>query len=206
MTLALDDGRTYAMKGSDLSDDHGGVIFWNDWAVYNILYPFVLFHGHQEMKPKELIQLWNTPAANGEQPAFLVRVDGKLCYPLNPAGPNAKPQTTNFRNSIVAITLGYADGRSYSLSNVELTDERSGVLLWQDFAVNNMLVPFYAMNTSLPTTPGDVVRLWNSNCHASAQGQNHTSLQGNAASSVVQEMPAFLVKPQCIPQYSLAVQ
>jgi hypothetical protein len=201
LTLALNDGRTYTLKGDDLADDHGGVIFWNDWAVYNILYPFVLFQGNKGMKPKDLVRLWNGAAANGEQPAFLVRVNGKLCYPLNPAAPNASPQGTLFRSAIVAITLGYADGRSYSLTDLELNDERSGVLFWQDFAVNHMLVPFYAMNTTLPTTPGDVIRLWNSNCHASAQGQNNAS-----AASVVSEMPGFLVKPMCVPRYSLADQ
>ncbi|HJW73707.1 MAG TPA: hypothetical protein VJ486_12840 [Geothrix sp.] len=201
LVLALNDGRTYALKGDDLADDHGGVIFWNDWAVYNILYPFVLFQGDKGMKPKDLVRLWNGAAANGEQPAFLVRVNGKLCYPLNPAAPNASPQGTIFRSAVVAITVGYADGRSYSLTDLELNDERSGVLFWQDFSVNHMLVPFYAMNTTLPTTPGDVVRLWNSSSHASAQGQGNA-----AAASVVSEQPGFLVKPACVPAYSLAVQ
>jgi hypothetical protein len=201
LTMALEDGRTYSLRSEDLSDDQGGVIFWGDWAVYNILFPFCIFHGDQGMKPKDLVHLWNAPAPNGEQPAFILRSGKKFCYPLNPAVPGASTQGTTFRSKVVAVTVGYADGRRYSLNNLELYDERSGVMFWKDFSVNHMLVPFYAMSSGLPTTPGDVISLWNGSRPTASSGPSLS-----AATMTVREQPGFLLKPQCIPQYSMAAE
>ncbi|HEX9080627.1 MAG TPA: hypothetical protein VF768_00025 [Holophagaceae bacterium] len=196
LTVVLDDGRTYNLSPSELSDARGGALFWNDWAVYNLLFPYCLFHAGPGPKPEALIRAWNGPAANGELPAFLVFSGGEVSYPLNPAAPGTMPWGMPFRCQVASITVGLADGRSYSLSDLELRDARSGVLLWTDFAVNRLLVPFYARNTSLPTNPGDVIQLWNTARPAIRAGA--ASLQAST------EAPAFLVKPLCIPRYPLA--
>lgn len=200
LTLTLEDGRTYALKSDELADDQGGAVFWGDWAVYNILFPYAIFHGDPGLRPKDLVHLWNAPAPNGEQPAFLVRSGHKFCYPLNPAAPDASLFGTTFRNKVVAITIGFADGRSYSLNSLELYDERSGVLFWQDHSVHNMLVPFYAMSRGLPTSAGDVIRLWN-------EGRNLSPHGGNGPGTTLKKataLPGFLVKPLCMPRDPLA--
>lgn len=200
LTIALDDGRTYALKSDDLADDQGGAIFWGDWAVYHILFPYAIFRGDPGLKPKDLVHLWHAPAPNGEQPAFILRSGNKFCYPLNPAGPDASLHGTTFRNKVVAITIGLSDGRNYSLNSLELYDERSGVLFWRDHSVHNMLVPFYAMSKGLPTSPGDVIRLWHGSSRTASPGLNAAGITSNK----VTELPAFLVKPLCMPRDPLA--
>jgi hypothetical protein len=196
LTLVLDDGRAYSLSPAELNGPIGGALFWNDWAVYNLLFPFCLFQNGPAPRPEDLIRIWNGPAADGELPAFLLYSGGKVYYPLNPAAPGTVPQAAFFRAAVAAITLSLADGRTYSLSDLELHDARSGVRLWTDFAVNRMLVPFYARNTSLPTSPTEVLSLWNTPLEH----------QGVTAGQPTTESPAFLLKPLCIPEYPLAGQ
>jgi len=194
ITLTLDDGRGYAVSPQQLADPKGGAIFWGTWAVTNILAPHFMFEPQDGVSARSVMDLWTAPGASGQLPAFLVNTAAGPVYPLDPGGPQAIAGSA-LRPQVQAILVGFADGRTLALNQLALTDGRSGVLIWNDFAVASLFIPFYLMNPSLPTRPGDVLRLWNQPVTAPGQAKK-------AASAV--ELPAYMVKPQCMPQYPVA--
>ncbi len=137
------------------------------------------------------------PSPSGELPAFLIKPQCIPSYPLNPEGPSAFPVGPAHRPKVRAIVLSYQDGREYTLTDRELNDGKSGVLFWGDYAVKNMLVPFYMLTRGLATTPGDVLKLWNTPLRPKTLGK------AAADSGDDFELPGFLLKPQCIPSYPL---
>lgn len=110
----------------------------------------------------------------------------------------------NPRPAAVSIQVGLEDGRSYYLTQEELYDSKSGVLFWGDNAVKNILVPFYVFAANLPTSPSDVLNLWDTTQASSASASATSSKSISATMSASRgELPAFLVKPRCIPGYPL---
>lgn len=194
LTLTLNDGRAYTLSARELKAARGGALFWGDWAVANLLVPFYFFSRHEDLTAFSVIQHWWTPGPSGELPAFLIQTPKGPVYPLDPGGPAAwaRPFQPAHRPLVVHLLVGYEDGRSCALSEAALRDPKSGVLLWNDFAVNHLLVPFYASAKSLPTSPADVVRVWNT--PTPTFGNNQKIAQP-------EELPGFLIKPRCIPAY-----
>lgn len=193
--IQLEDGRSFRLNQDDLALDRGGVIFWGDWAVYNLLVPFYSYHPDLPTKAADVVRLWNTPSASGELPAFLIKPQ---CIPQNPVAPVQATSTSSakpWRPRILTLQVTLEDGRVHTLSRNDLDEPRSGVLFWSDFAVENILVPFYAHVKGLPTSATDAFNLWHGNAKGGPAGFTTTPAE---------EKPAFLIKPQCIPQYPLA--
>lgn len=192
LVLRLDDGRSYGLSAQELADAEGGAVFWNDWAVVNLLMPFALHSRRSPWASDSVLRLWFTPGPSGELPPFLLQTaDGPRC-PLDSDGPT---KGSAFRRTqVVQILVGYEDGRVRLLQGEDLNDRRSGVMVWNDTAVANLLLPFYLKARSLPTRADDVLRTWT------------TPIATTQKSSLVAtaELPGFLVKPRCIPYYPAA--
>ncbi|MFZ1614618.1 MAG: hypothetical protein WAT51_10625 [Holophaga sp.] len=194
MTIGLEDGRSYALSSQQISEPLGGAIFWGDWAVVNLLLPQYSFRPLNLMNAERVLRLWYTPGASGHLPAFLVNTADGPIYPLDhPAEGwvwNVPP-----RPRVARINVGYSDGRNFTLSEYALRDPKSGVMVWTDFAVANLLIPFYRSARHLPTRPEDVMRIWH---------QPSSSLRRGLKAEEPQtlELPGFLVKPACIPSYA----
>ena len=195
LVIALEDGRSYALSAQELAEPMGGAIFWGDWAVSNLLVPQYLCRPRSPMNAAEVMRLWFTVGASGELPAFLVHTLAGPVYPLDPGGPKESGWVFSFRPrpQVAQITVGYADGRMFTLSERILRDSKSGVMVWTDFAVANLLIPFYRGERHLPTRPEDVMRTWNQPVAAPSRKGLVEEL----------EFPGFLVKPACIPSYPL---
>ena len=191
ITLRLDDGRGYTVSPQQLADPRGGAIFWGTWAVSNILVPHYMFEPQEGQSASSVMKLWAAPGASGQLPAFLVNTSDGPVYPLDPGGPQAANAAAQ-RPQVTAIHIRFADGRSLALNQLALTDGRSGVLIWNDFAVASLFIPFYLMNPSLPTRPYDVLKTWN---------QPVTAPGTPAKTGATPELAAYMVKPQCMPQY-----
>ena len=191
LTITLDDGRTYSVTPQQLADPQGGAVFWGDWAVANILVPHHANEPRVSLSPSDVHNLWNHPGASGQLPAFLLNTAGGPVYPLDPGGPTGR--NSGPRPQIQSIQVGYADGRSHFLSQLALRDGRSGVIVWNDFAVATLFIPFYFLNPGLPTRPYDVLRIWNQPVAPVA-----------STSTAATELPAYMVKPQCMPIYPSA--
>jgi len=205
LVIQLDNGQKYSLSKKELKDKKGGVIFWGDWAVYNLLVPYHFFN-RQNVGPDDVIRLWTMPGRSGQLPGFLVLTADGPIYPLDPGGPNLAPTVFSYnpRPAAISVQVGLEDGRSYYLSQEELYDGKSGVLFWGDNAVKNILVPFYVFAANLPTSPTDVLNLWDTTQAASAPA-SATSAKSISATMTASrsELPAFIVKPRCIPGYPL---
>lgn len=200
LVIGLEDGRSYSLTQKELNDPKGGAIFWGDWAVTHLLVPEAYFNKKFKGSAEDLFRLWFTPGRSGELPAFLVQTGSGAAYPLDPGGPDRHTDSFGraLRPRIQSILVGYADGRRIPMSELALRDEKSGILLWSDYAVSNILLPFYLSAKDLPTSPEDVMRIWNQPSPAP------TSASAPASRSMVMtpnELPAYLVKPMCIPSY-----
>ncbi len=191
LTIALEDGRSYSLSTEQLQAPKGGAIFWGDWAVINLLLPQYSFRPLNFVNAERVLRLWFTPGPSGQLPAFLVNTPQGPIYPLAEAAPQGWIAPRYSRPRVAHIAVGYADGRCLSLSEFALRDPKSGVMVWTDFAVANLLIPFYRNARHLPTQPEDVMRIW----HQSGFAPARTFLPEN------QELPGFLVKPACIPSY-----
>ena len=194
ITLTLDDGRGYTVSPHQLADPKGGAIFWGTWAVSHILVPHYMYEPQEGVSPSSVMNLWTAPGASGQLPAFLVNTHAGPVYPLDPGGRQANDGSA-LRPQVTAILVAFADGRTLSLNQLALTDGRSGVLIWNDFAVASLFIPFYLMNPSLPTRPHDVLRKWNEPVPAP---------KATSTTVTTMELPAYMVKPQCVPQYASA--
>lgn len=193
LTIVLDDGRSYALSGDELKEAKGGAIFWGDWAVSNLLVPFHAGNREVDTTAYAVIQYWWTPARSGDLPAFLLQTAKGPIYPLDTSGPDpsARPFQPAYRPRVLQIVVGYTDGRSFPFSELVLRDEKSGVMVWNDFAVEHLLIPFYAAGKSPITSAADVARTW----HSRSTGRYFSS----SLIASDHEQPGFLVKPQCIP-------
>ncbi|MDP2877384.1 MAG: hypothetical protein Q8O00_14450 [Holophaga sp.] len=191
LTIALEDGRSYALTTEQLQAPKGGAIFWGDWAVINLLLPQYSFRPLNLVNAERVLRLWFTPGASGQLPAFLVNTPQGPIYPLAEAAPQGWIAPRYSRPRVAHIAVGYADGRRLTLSEFALRDPKSGVMVWTDFAVANLLIPFYRNARNLPTNPEDVMRIW----HQPSSAPARTFLPEN------QELPGFLIKPACIPSY-----
>lgn len=193
LVVTLEDGRSCALGAKELGDRKGGAVFWGDWAVTNLLMQHYLLSGRSGISPAEVARLWWAPGRDGERPALLLQT---AAGPVDPfareAGTAAWPGAPQ-RPRIAQIRVVLKDGRALVLGETTLRDERSGVLLWNDYAVANFLVPFYLTARGLPTSADDAMRFWNSPTAALAGGPGFVA---EAA-----ELPAFIVKPRCIPGY-----
>jgi len=192
LTIALEDGRSYSLSTQQLSAPKGGAIFWGDWAVINLLLPQYSFRPRNLVNAERVLRLWFTPGASGQLPAFLVNTPDGPIYPLDEPGQSGWIFSLPQRPRIARIAVEYADGRSLALSEYSLRDPKSGVMVWTDFAVANLLIPFYRSARHLPTLPEDVMRIW----HQPTPAPNQSF-----AGPDFQELPGFLVKPACIPSY-----
>lgn len=193
VSILLDDGRSYSLSASELQEAKGGALFWGDWAVSNLLVPHHATSRKAEMTAYGVIQAWWTPLRSGELPAFLLQTPDGPVYPLDPRGPDpsARPFQPAYRPRILQIVVGYQDGRTFPFSELVLRDEKSGVMVWNDFAVENLLIPFYAAGKSPVTSAADVARTW----HSRSTGRYFSS----SLIASDDEQPGFMVKPQCIP-------
>ena len=203
LVIQLDNGQSYSLDKRELKAKQGGVIFWGDWAVYNLLVPYHFFN-RQAAGPVEVIQTWAMPGPNGQLPGFLLKTAEGAINPLDPGKPGRRHRHHAWgeRPKVISILVGLEDGRSYSLTDEELNDEKSGVLFWGDDAVNNILVPFYYFSKNLPTSPADVINLWTSGARVPALAAS-SSVSKLIITPTDDELPAFLVKPRCIPQYPI---
>jgi hypothetical protein len=192
LVIALEDGRSYALSSRELMDAKGGALFWGDWAVTHLLVPQYASRPHSPLDAAGVLRQWFLVGASGELPAFLIHTSSGPVYPLDPGGP-AKPWVfpTAPRPRVARITVGYQDGRVLALSEFTLRDPKSGVMVWTDYAVANLLIPFYRSAQNLPTSPEDVMRTW----HKPGKAPGRQSLIG------AEELPGYLVKPACIPSY-----
>jgi len=192
LVMALEDGRRYALSAQELKDAKGGAIFWGDWAVTHLLVPQYSFRPQPQMNAATVLRLWFLVGASGELPAFLVHTPKGPVYPLDPGGP-ANPWVfpTAPRPRVARITVGYGDGRVLALSEFALRDPKSGVMVWTDFAVANLFIPFYRSAQNLPTSPEDVMKTW----HKPGTAPGKQSLGAE------EELPGYMVKPACIPSY-----
>ncbi len=193
VTLGLDDGRTFTLDQEDLGADRGGVLFWGDWAVYHILVPFYAYDQTLPTSPQDVIRLWNTPNAQGELPAFLIKPRCMPTYPLVDRPARASGGAP-YRPKVTSLEVGFADGRRYKLTEAELDDPKSGVIFWSDFAVENLLVPFYRHSKGLPTTAEAALAAWHGPV---SKPRALRSFGGD------KELPAFFIKPRCMPTYPL---
>jgi len=82
------------------------------------------------------------------------------------------------RHVLTRIVLEFEDGSTRSLEGLPISDDRSGVLFWNDFSVQEILVPFYRQHPELNVPPERVLELW------SQPGQDG-------------KLPGFLMKPLC---------
>jgi hypothetical protein len=215
LTVTLNDGRIYSLTPEQLADPKGGAIFWGDWAVSNLLIPHHRFRGHgrgngpAKARPtadddaEDVMNLWTCSGNSGQPPAFLVNTSDGPINPLDPGGPRFLLPRQGRRARVADITVGYADGRFHSLSEDVLRDEKSGVLVWNDYAVANIFIPFYFLTPNLPTKPEDVLRTWTTPTTppSDASSSSTTTFSLTATQTQSLEMPAYLVKPRCIPQY-----
>ena len=186
LSLSLEDGRTYSLTFQELEAAKGGALFWGDWAVTQILAPHYFFHRDRSVSAASVLKLWFSPGRSGELPAFLMQTPDGPVYPLE-----STSGLPGHRAKVVQILVGYADGRSFPLSDLSLRDRRSGVMVWNDFAVSNLLKPFYVSARGLTTKPEDVTRIWN----------QPISAPFTRSFAPAMELPGFLVKPACIPAY-----
>lgn len=206
LVIQLDNGQSYSLTKKELRAKKGGVIFWGDWAVYNLLVPYH-FYNRQDAGPVEVIRTWILPGSDGQLPGFLLKTAEGPVNPLDKGGRDHKRRDYAWapRPKVISIIVGYEDGRSHSLTDEELYDEKSGVLFWGDDAVKNILVPFYYFSKNLPTSPSDVIKLWEGGVpvgSGSADSEEApTATLKAAVISTPNELPAFLVKPRCIPIY-----
>lgn len=191
LTIALEDGRSYALSSRQLSEPSGGALFWGDWAVTNLLLPQYTFRPLGLINAERVLSLWFTPGASGQLPAFLVNTPEGPIYPLDQPGAGTWTIPFPARPRVARIAVEYADGRRLALSDYALHDSKSGVMVWSDFAVANLFIPFYRNARRLPTRPEDVMRIW----HEGTTAPGRTSLMES------KELPGFLVKPACIPSY-----
>lgn len=189
LTLSLEDGRSYSLTRQELADLKGGALFWGDWAVTQILAPHYFFHRDRSVSAASVLKLWFSPGPSGELPAFLVQTPDGPVYPLESTG--TAGGLPGHRAKVVQILVDYADGRSFPLSELSLRDRRSGVMVWNDFAVSHLLKPFYVSAKGLATKPEDVTRIWN----------QPTAAPFTRSFAPETELPGFLVKPACIPAY-----
>ncbi len=196
LVIALEDGRSYALSTRELQEPKGGAIFWGDWAVSNLLVPQYLCRPKGQATAGSVLRLWFTAGASGELPAFLVHTPDGPVYPLDPGGASldAWAFPTVSRPRIARITVGYADGRVLALNELALRDPKSGVMVWTDFAIANLLIPFYRSARHLPTSPEGAMHTWH----------QPVAAPGVRSLSLVKELPGFLVKPECIPSYPMA--
>jgi hypothetical protein len=197
LVIALEDGRSYALSAQELAAAKGGAIFWGDWAVANLLVPHYTFRPKGPTTALSVVRLWFTPGPSGELPAFLVCTPDGPVYPLDPGGPahDSWIFPSSPRPRIARITVGYGDGRVFALKELALRDGKSGVMLWNDYAIANLLIPFYRSAPHLPTSPEDAMQFWNK--PVAAPGIN-------AVNGVMEELPGYTVKPECIPSYPVA--
>jgi hypothetical protein len=160
LVIQLDNGQTYALSQTELQDEKAGMIAWNDWTVNNLLIPHYLF-SPQGVGVDSAIRAWYLPGPSGQLPGFLIKTENGLVNPLDPGVPGSDNYVFNpHRPVVVSIVVGIEDGRTYSLTQVDLYEQKSGSLIWKDGAVNAVLVPFYCRATGLPTSPADVLKLW----------------------------------------------
>jgi hypothetical protein len=194
ISIVLDDGRRYDLQDQELQDVKGGAIFWDDWALANLLIPYYFFSRDESCSPEAVIRLWYMPGRSGQLPAFLILTSAGPICPLESEGALPGFGGVGFfrRPKITSLRVEYEDGRVIPLSDFVLTDQKSGVMVWSDFAVTHLFVPFYLSAKNLPTKPGDVLRIWRS-------PTRKTSSRNFMADQ--EELPGFLVKPRCIPSY-----
>lgn len=195
VTLDLEDGRSYSLSDEELSDRKGGVLFWNDWAVANVYTAAYMFSPGQGLNAATILRTWWTPGPSGQLPAFLIHTVSGPVYPLDPGGParGALPSFFCWRPKVTRITVRYEDGRIYPFSDEAMTDRKSGVMVWNDYAITHFFIPFYSANRNLPTKPDDVMRMWFSPVPPMP------SLVRVAVPD--SELPGFLIKPRCVPTY-----
>jgi hypothetical protein len=186
LSLTLQDGRSYSLTSKELEDAKGGALFWGDWAVTQILAPHYSLRPDRSVSAASVLKLWFTPGPSGEFPAFLIHTSDGPVYPLE-----STAGLPGHRAKVVQILVGYSDGRVLPLSDLTLRDRRSGVIFWNDFAVTDLLRPFYVSAKGLPTRPEDVTRIWN----------QPTPAPFTQSIASAMERPGFLVKPACIPTY-----
>jgi hypothetical protein len=193
LRLTLDDGRSYSLSAEELTESKGGAIFWGDWAVTSLLAPYYAFGRSGATSTAGILKLWFAPGPSGELPAFLLQTSAGPVYPLERDSKRGGGPASGFRGRarVIEILVGYTDGRQFPLSDLTLKDRRSGVMLWNDFAVTNLLRPFYVTAKGLPTRADDVDRIWNQ--------PQPAPFMASLASTF--ERPGFLVKPACIPAY-----
>ncbi len=189
LTITLTDGRSYALASQDLQDAGGGAILWGDWAVANMLIPYAATRPIQGLTVPAVVRAWWGPGRNGELPPVMILTSKGLVSPLDVPTPGW-PFKWFRRPSIASIEVSYLDGRTLSMSELVLRDEKSGILVWNDHAVQNLFVAFYSSNRGLATSPSEVLRIWNSPL------QSNTRTLADAS-----ELPGFLVKPRCMPIY-----
>jgi len=204
LVIQLDNGQSYSLSQKELKAKHGGAIFWGDWAVYNLLVPYH-FYNRQDAGPVEVIRTWILPGSNGQLPGFLLKTADGPVNPLDPCGPDHGHHAFAWGNrpKVISIVVGLDDGRSHSLTQEELYDEKSGVLFWNDDAVNNILVPFYYYAKNLPTSPADVINLWNAGVPVGSAATAGGISSLAVAQPSIDDLPGFLVKPRCIPNYPM---
>jgi len=206
LVIQLDNGQVYSLSQKELQAKKGGVIFWGDWAVYNLLVPYYFYNRH-DAGPVEVIRTWILPGSNGQLPGFLLKTADGPVNPLDKGKPDHRNRNYGWahRPKVISIIVGYGEGRSHSLTDWELYEEKSGVLFWGDDAVKNILVPFYYFSKGLPTSPADVLKLWEAGIPVGS-GSTDPEATPSAATfkaaiiSPSDELPPFIVKPACIPQ------
>lgn len=194
LVIHLDNGYTYALTEQELKDKKGGAIFWGDWAVFNLLVPYHFFN-RQKCGPDDVVRIWNTPS-HGQLPGFIIKTQDGPVDPFADHAPAFDKSLLGFfkRPRVLSIVVGLEDGRSYSLTDFQLYDEKSGVLLWNDEAVKNMLMPFYFYASGLKTSAADVLDIWNrATPSSSAKTLSTTTVP------VPPTLPPFIVKPACTP-------
>lgn len=191
ITLSLEDGRSYTLPTEQVQEPRGGALFWGDWAVVNLLLPQYRARPARLLDAAKVLRLWFTPGASGQLPAFLVNTPEGPVYPLDQPSEGGWHFTPSPRPRVAAVEVEYGDGRVLHLSEYVLRDPKSGVMVWTDFAVANFFIPFYRNAQGLPTRPEDVMRLWHQRVPA----------LGFRARPDLEELPGFLVKPECIPSY-----
>jgi hypothetical protein len=187
LTFTLDDGRSYGLTSAQLADPQGGAVFWGDWAATNILIPYYVMNPNAPVTGAAAMSLWTT-GHSGELPAFLVITAAGPVWPLDPGGPVTWGDQS-IRPKVVSIVVAYTDGRALKVTERGLHDPRSGVIVWNDFSVAGFFIPFYRAASGLPTRPEDVLRKWTTPTAAPLLATGTT------------ELPAYLLKPQCMPIY-----
>lgn len=191
LTVVLEDGRSYGLTTELLGDPRGGAIFWSDWAVIHMLLPQYQVRPTHRADGSHVLRLWFTPGPSGQLPAFLVNTAEGPIDPLD--GDRTEPWALGalHRPELRTLELQYADGRVFRLGSRVLNAPKSGVLVWNDFAVAHFFLPFYRGAQGVLTRPEDVLKLW----------YQPRPAAGFKEEPVPQELPGYLVKPYCIPTY-----